>query len=95
MNREFHSKQGSSALRFIYAIGAVSGTCHIQVCKVLAASLTLGSGGSGGIFDLSLFIGAMLGTAVGSVFGSLFPSITAPAGAYGIVGVAAVFAGAA
>jgi len=37
----------------------------------------------------------MLGTAVGSAFGTLFPSITAPAGAYGIVGMAAVFAGAA
>jgi len=63
--------------------------------KIVATSLTLGSGGSGGIFAPSLFIGAMLGTAVGSAFGSLFPSITAPAGAYGVVGMAAVFAGAA
>jgi CIC family chloride channel protein len=63
--------------------------------KIVATSLTLGSGGSGGIFAPSLFIGAMLGTAVGSAFGSLFPSITAPAGAYGVAGMAAVFAGAA
>jgi len=63
--------------------------------KIIATSLTLGSGGSGGIFAPSLFIGAMLGTAVGSAFGSLFPSLTAPAGAYGVVGMAAVFAGAA
>ncbi|MFC1910931.1 chloride channel protein, partial [Chloroflexota bacterium] len=63
--------------------------------KIVATSFTLGSGGSGGIFAPSLFIGAMLGTAVGSAFGSLFPSITAPAGAYGVVGMAAVFAGAA
>jgi len=63
--------------------------------KIVATSLTLGSGGSGGIFAPSLFIGAMLGTAVGSAFGSFFPSITAPAGAYGVVGMAAVFAGAA
>jgi CIC family chloride channel protein len=63
--------------------------------KIVATSLTLGSGGSGGIFAPSLFIGAMLGTAVGSAFGNFFPSITAPAGAYGVVGMAAVFAGAA
>ena len=37
----------------------------------------------------------MLGTTVGSAFGIFFPSITAPAGAYGVVGMAAVFAGAA
>lgn len=63
--------------------------------KLAATSLTLGSGGSGGIFAPSLFIGAMLGTAVGSAFGGLFPALTASAGAYGIVGMAAVFAGAA
>jgi CIC family chloride channel protein len=63
--------------------------------KVMATSVTLGSGGSGGIFAPSLFMGAMLGTAIGHVFGDFFPAITAPAGAYGIVGMAAVFAGAA
>jgi CIC family chloride channel protein len=63
--------------------------------KVIATSVTLGSGGSGGIFAPSLFMGAMLGTTVGHVFGDFFPAITAPAGAYGIVGMAAVFSGAA
>lgn len=65
------------------------------VLKLLATSITLGSGGSGGVFAPSLFIGAMLGTAVGSVFGTLFPGITAQPGAYGVVGMAAVFSGAA
>ncbi len=65
------------------------------VLKIAATSFTLGSGGSGGIFAPSLFIGAMLGTSMGTVFGDIFPSVTAPAGAYGIVGMAAVFAGAA
>jgi len=63
--------------------------------KIAATSITLGSGGSGGVFAPSLFIGAMLGTSVGDVFGRLFPTLTAPAGAYGIVGMAAVFSGAA
>jgi CIC family chloride channel protein len=65
------------------------------VLKIMATSLTLGSGGSGGVFAPSLFIGATLGMAVGTFLGSVFPSITAPAGAYGVAGMAAVFAGAA
>jgi CIC family chloride channel protein len=57
--------------------------------------MTIGSGGSGGVFGPSLFIGAMLGTAFGTAANALFPGSTAPAGAYGLVGMAAVFAGAA
>ena len=41
-----------------------------------------------------LFIGATLGAAVGDFFYRFFPAITGPAGAYGLVGMAAVFAGA-
>lgn len=63
--------------------------------KLLATSVTLGSGGSGGIFAPSLFMGSMLGGTLGIVFHRLFPSITAPYGAYALVGMAAVFAGAA
>jgi CIC family chloride channel protein len=67
----------------------------LVVAKILAVSLTIGSGGSGGIFAPSLFIGAMLGTAFGTAAHSLLPGITAAPGAYGLVGMAAVFAGAA
>ena len=63
--------------------------------KIIATSLTLGSGGSGGIFAPSLFIGAMLGGAFGTVAHELFPSFVASSGAYALVGMAAVFAGAA
>jgi CIC family chloride channel protein len=62
--------------------------------KILAVSLTLGSGGSGGVFAPSLFISAMLGGAFGSLVHSLFPAYTATYGAYALVGMAAVFAGA-
>jgi len=62
--------------------------------KIIATSLTLGSGGSGGIFAPSLFIGAMLGGALGTGVHLLFPSYIAPSGAYALVGMAAVFAGA-
>ncbi|MBN1121729.1 MAG: chloride channel protein [Anaerolineae bacterium] len=59
--------------------------------KLIATSLTLGSGGSGGIFAPSLFMGAMLGASFGLLMQKLFPGITAPAGAYALVGMAAVF----
>jgi len=63
--------------------------------KVLATSITLGSGGSGGVFAPSLFIGAMLGEAYGILTGALFPSIAFPTGAAALVGMGAVFSGAA
>lgn len=61
--------------------------------KLLATSITLGSGGSGGIFAPSLFIGAMAGGAFGTLCHTLFPDITASPGAYSIVGMGAVVAG--
>ncbi|HIQ05792.1 MAG TPA: CBS domain-containing protein [Anaerolineae bacterium] len=67
----------------------------LLVAKVLATSLTLGSGGSGGIFAPSLFIGSMLGGTFGLIVHQLWPQATANPGAYALVGMSAVFAGAA
>jgi CIC family chloride channel protein len=67
----------------------------LMLAKMMATSLTIGIGGSGGVFAPSLFIGAMLGTAFGDVVHQLLPTLTAPPGAYGLVGMGAVFAGAA
>lgn len=64
----------------------------LVVMKILATSITIGSGGSGGIFAPSLFIGAMAGGAFGSVVHHFFPSVAAAAGAYGVVGMGAVVA---
>jgi CIC family chloride channel protein len=63
--------------------------------KLVATSFTLGSGGSGGVFSPSLFMGAALGRLVGDVFHWFFPAVTAISGGYALVGMAAVFAGAA
>jgi CIC family chloride channel protein len=60
--------------------------------KLITTSLTLGSGGSGGVIGPSLFMGAMLGAAFGMTVHDFFPSITAEYGAYAMVGMAAVFA---
>lgn len=60
--------------------------------KIVALSLTLGSGGSGGVFAPSLFIGAAFGGAFGIVVNLAFPLVAAPYPAYALVGMAALFA---
>ena len=67
----------------------------LALLKPLATSLTLGSGNSGGVFAPSLFTGAVLGGAFGLVVDRLAPGMTAGAGAFAVVGMAAVFAGSA
>jgi CIC family chloride channel protein len=61
--------------------------------KILATSFTLGSGGSGGVFAPSLFIGAMLGGGFGELTARLFPAWGVEPGAYALVGMGVVFAG--
>jgi CIC family chloride channel protein len=67
----------------------------LLAAKVLATSLTMWIGGSGGVFAPSLFMGAMLGSAYGAVAHHLLPHLAAAPGAYGLVGMGAVFAAAA
>ncbi|GAB4291764.1 MAG: chloride channel protein [Myxococcota bacterium] len=66
----------------------------IGFAKILATSLTIGSGGSGGIFAPSLVIGAAFGGAIGIIVHTLFPEITATSGAYAIVGMGVAVAAA-
>lgn len=67
----------------------------LLLLKLLATTFTLGSGNSGGVFAPALFMGAMLGGLVGNVAHNLWPTVAIDPGAYAIVGMAAVFAGAA
>ncbi len=67
----------------------------LLVGKLVACSLTIGIGGSGGVFAPSLFCGAMAGTAFGDVVHVIAPQAGGSAGAYALVGMGAVFAGAA
>lgn len=62
--------------------------------KIIATGLTLGSGGSGGVFAPALFIGAMVGGSYGWIVHSIFPAHTANPGAYATVGVGAFLAAA-
>ena len=61
--------------------------------KIVATSCTIGSGGSGGVFGPSLFIGAMLGGIVGKLGHQYFPNLVGNATAFALVGMAAFFAG--
>ncbi len=73
---------------------ALGVTLALLGVKMLATVLTLGAGGSGGIFAPLLFMGAMLGATFGQAAHDLLPRLTAPAGAYALVGMAAFFSGA-
>ncbi|ASN22931.1 chloride channel protein [Streptomyces pluripotens] len=74
-----------------YAVGFL---LLLIVGKMVATSVTIGIGGSGGVFAPSLFIGAMLGAAYGIGAHHLLPGTAGAVGAYSLVGMGAVFAGA-
>ena len=61
--------------------------------KILATSFTISSGGSGGVFAPSLFIGAMLGGAYGQLITQLFPGAIQHPEAFVLVGMGGFFAG--
>ena len=63
--------------------------------KMLACGLTIGIGGSGGVFAPSLFVGATSGMAFGLVVQHLIGSAAGEPALYAIVGMGAVFASAA
>jgi CIC family chloride channel protein len=60
--------------------------------KIVATSLTVGSGGVGGTFAPSLYIGTMLGGGFGAVIHRFFPNVTAQPEAYAMVGMAGFLA---
>ncbi|MCP4676571.1 MAG: CBS domain-containing protein [Deltaproteobacteria bacterium] len=73
--------------------GTVGLLLALVFVKIFATGTTLGSGGSGGVFAPSLFVGACLGGAFGMIVGQLFPDHTAHPGAYALVGMGALVAG--
>jgi chloride channel protein, CIC family len=67
----------------------------LAVAKIAACSMTLGIGGSGGIFAPSLFIGVTTGYAFGDIAGHLFGTAAGQPALYAVVAMGAVFASAA
>ncbi|MFH1754872.1 MAG: chloride channel protein [Candidatus Latescibacterota bacterium] len=66
----------------------------IALGKILTTSLSIGSGGSGGVFGPSMVIGGALGGVVGNVFHRIMPGIIVHPGAFVIVGMAGFFSAA-
>lgn len=62
--------------------------------KLLSTCLTIGSGGSGGVFSPSLFLGAAMGGAVGHFLHLMFPALGLDPITFAIVGMAALVASA-
>jgi chloride channel protein, CIC family len=77
---------GSYALWFLIVLAAG---------KIIACSLTIGIGGSGGVFAPSLFIGATSGMAFGETAGHLLGPAAGQPALYAVVAMGAVFASAA
>ncbi len=67
----------------------------LALLKMVATGLTIGSGGSGGVYAPSLYIGAMIGGTLGGLFASLFPDVVSQPSAYALIGMASFFSGAA
>jgi len=63
------------------------------VAKMLATSLTLGSGGSGGLFTPTLFVGAAFGGGIGVLAQQLLPHFGLHPEAWALVGMAGLIAG--
>jgi len=61
--------------------------------KIFATSFTISSGGSGGVFAPSLFIGAMLGGFYGNLCSKLFPQFSINPSVFVLVGMGGFFAG--
>ncbi|MEJ2726657.1 MAG: chloride channel protein [Deltaproteobacteria bacterium] len=76
---------GELTLGFLLLLGSL---------KFMATCFTIGSGGSGGIFAPTLYIGGMFGGASGLLFHSAFPTVVQEPVKYSIAGMAALFAGA-
>ncbi len=75
---------GNVALGALFVFGAL---------KYFATSFTLGSGGSGGVFAPTLYMGAAFGGAFGLVCSLLLPWAIPQPMAFALVGMAALFAG--
>lgn len=62
----------------------------LYVCKLLATTVSLGSGSSGGIFSPSLFMGSTLGAAFAGLVSVIFPTLPISLPAFAMVGMGAM-----
>lgn len=85
--------------------GVIQGTMYLKYSvelmliilflKIITTSMTIGSGGSGGVFAPSITIGAMLGGVFGIFTDMLFPDLVIDPAVFVLIGMASFFSGAA
>jgi CIC family chloride channel protein len=78
-----------------HVLGAVAVLGAIGIGKILTTSLTIGSGGSGGVFGPSMVIGGTLGAAIGLLLQQWMPSLVPRLDVFVILGMASFFSAAA
>lgn len=85
---------GYEGINLVLAGGVALGLMSLLFfLKLLATTATLASGGSGGVFTATMFLGAMLGGVFGVGLHQAVPGETATAGAYALAGMGGVIAG--
>jgi len=65
----------------------------VAAVKVITTSLTISSGGSGGVFGPSMIIGGCVGSATGLAFQYFWPELVPQPETFGLVGMAGFFSG--
>ncbi len=75
-------------------IGTFALLAGLMVGKIIATSVSLGSGASGGVFSPSLFIGATMGAALASLGNMLIPLASFSLVEFAVVGMGAMVGGA-
>ncbi len=80
------------AIHGAYPIAAL--LIAIAIVKIFSTTITVGSGGSGGLFAPAVVIGCMFGGGIGYIVHNLFPNLTSSPVGYMLVGMAAMLAGA-
>jgi chloride channel protein, CIC family len=65
----------------------------IALIKILTTSLTIGSGGSGGVFGPSMVIGGCTGGSIGILLHRWWPALVPNPAIYTVIGMAGFFAG--
>jgi len=81
--------------RILSGQGWIEFLIMLAFLKLLATSLSIGSGGSGGIFTPTLFIGAAVGGAYGQLLHNLNPALFPHPELFAVAGMAAHFTAAA
>ncbi len=86
---------GYATIRDVLA-GALSGPfllLLLAALKLLATSLALGTGASGGVFTPALYVGSTLGACCALLLARLFPGPAFPVRVLALAGMAALVAG--